>query len=155
MVFWSCRNQGRYSGHLSESLFIIKSISKWHVFSYWAKGNYIYGAILQRTDNAWWGEASCLSAMWSQGSWLDGMSSIFYHHCWDIISNDLIVVVLSFFENGCMPKNLNHTHLVLIPKASHPESIKRFSLIGLYNFIYKVIVWELLLITWELSWALL
>lgn len=38
-----------------------------------------------------------------------------------------------------MLETLNHTHLVLIPKVSHPESIDQFRPIGLCNFSYKVI----------------
>lgn len=54
----------------------------------------------------------------------DGMFGILYHHCWDVVGTDLVDVVLAFFESGRMLKELNHTHLVLIPKVPHPESIE-------------------------------
>lgn len=70
----------------------------------------------------------------------DGMYGIFYQQCWDIVGNDLTnAVIISFFENGRMPKELNHTNIILIPKVPHPKSIYQFRSIGLCNFHYKVI----------------
>lgn len=43
------------------------------------------------------------------------------------------------FETGRMLKELNHTHLILLRKIPHPESIEQYRPIGLCNFTYKVI----------------
>lgn len=69
----------------------------------------------------------------------DGMSGIFYHHCWDIVGNYLVDTVLSFFDNGRMVQEVNPTHLVLIPKLPNPKTSEQFRLIGLCNLHYKVI----------------
>ncbi|XXG74779.1 hypothetical protein AAC387_Pa07g3408 [Persea americana] len=69
----------------------------------------------------------------------NGMSGIFYQHCWDIVGKDLVDAVISFFESGQMLKKMNHTHVVLIPKIPHLECIEQFRPIGLCNFSYKVI----------------
>ncbi|XP_040990456.1 uncharacterized protein LOC121237678 [Juglans microcarpa x Juglans regia] len=50
--------------------------------------------------------------------------------------NDASSVVKSFFTNGFMLKELNHTNLVLIPKVENPPSINQFRPIRLYNAAY-------------------
>lgn len=55
---------------------------------------------------------------------LDGLLPGFFQHYWDIVARD----VLQFCENFRLSKVLstgaNHTHIVLIPKVSKPESIE-------------------------------
>ncbi|XP_028055419.1 uncharacterized protein LOC114259586 [Camellia sinensis] len=46
----------------------------------------------------------------------DGYPSFFYHQYWDVIGADVCTAVRSFFANGVLLKELNHTNLVLIPK---------------------------------------
>lgn len=53
----------------------------------------------------------------------EGMSGIFYQHCWDIVGKDLADATLFFFVNGRMDKKMNHTRLTLTPKVPHPKSI--------------------------------
>lgn len=36
---------------------------------------------------------------------LDGYYNNFYQYCWDIISNDLLEVVLDYFRGSVMPKD--------------------------------------------------
>lgn len=67
------------------------------------------------------------------------MSGIFYQHCWKIVGKDLTIAMLNFFEHGKLIKKVNHTHLDLIPKVPHLETIEQFRPIGLCNFNYKVI----------------
>ena len=47
--------------------------------------------------------------------------------------------VLEFLNNGHMLPELNHTHIVLIPKIKNPVKMSNFRPISLYNFIYKII----------------
>lgn len=69
----------------------------------------------------------------------DGMSGIFYQQCLDIVGNDFTnAVIISFFENGRMPKELNHTNIILIPKVPHPKSIDQFVRLVFATFITKL-----------------
>lgn len=69
----------------------------------------------------------------------NGMLGNFFHHCWHIVGGELIESVLAFFDSGHMLKEVNHIHLVLIPKVAHPKTIEQFRPIGLCNFIHRVI----------------
>ncbi|KAK9928747.1 hypothetical protein M0R45_025867 [Rubus argutus] len=46
----------------------------------------------------------------------DGFGGIFFHHCWDVISNDVINAVQSFFRSGFVLLHFNSNLLTLIPK---------------------------------------
>ena len=47
--------------------------------------------------------------------------------------------VLEFLNNGHMLLELNHTHIVLIPKIKNPVKMSDFRPISLCNVIYKII----------------
>lgn len=70
---------------------------------------------------------------------LDGFPALFYKQLWPTVGNDLIKVVTSFFMKGTMPKEVNCSLIVLIPKISNPTSINHFKPISLCNVIYKII----------------
>jgi hypothetical protein len=58
---------------------------------------------------------------------------------WDIMRHDVTRAVPRFFEDGIMPKGVNDTTIVLIPKKSDPESLKDLRPISLCMVIYKVV----------------
>ncbi|KAL4332119.1 hypothetical protein GQ457_07G022500 [Hibiscus cannabinus] len=69
----------------------------------------------------------------------DGYPGIFYQSFWDIIQEDVVNLVFEFFRNGSMPKDINKTNIVLIPKIKNPTKTTHFRPISLCNYSYKVI----------------
>lgn len=53
--------------------------------------------------------------------------------------NELVAVVKDFFHSGRMLKEVNSTHIVLIPKVNNAKTLDQYRPITLCNFVYKVI----------------
>ena len=70
---------------------------------------------------------------------LDGFPALFYKQLWSTVGNDVINAVTSFFIRGSMPKEVNASLIVLIPKSSNPSSVNHFRPISLCNVVYKII----------------
>ena len=69
----------------------------------------------------------------------DGFLAIFYKKCWPTVSDAVINAVTSFFTKGTMPREVNCSLIVLIPKISNPSTVNHFRPISLCNVIYKII----------------
>ena len=69
----------------------------------------------------------------------DGMNAVFYQKFWHIVGDNVVSVVLDFFNSGCMVSSLNYTNIVLIPKEKQPEKMSDFCPISLCNVMYKII----------------
>lgn len=69
----------------------------------------------------------------------DGFTGSFYHHYWKTIGGDVIEAVNCFFESGRMPREVNRTYIVLIPKVDNPTKITQWRPIALCNVLYKII----------------
>ncbi|CAN6572428.1 unnamed protein product [Malus baccata var. baccata] len=69
----------------------------------------------------------------------DGFPGFFYHHCWDIVSFDVIQFVKQFFQSNWLYPNANSNFLVLIPKVEDAISMIHFRPIALANFLFKII----------------
>ena len=69
----------------------------------------------------------------------DGMNALFYQKFWHIVSDTVVSAVLEFLNNGHMMPELNHTHIVLIPKIKNPAKMFDFRPISLCIVIYKII----------------
>ncbi|KAL0310146.1 UNVERIFIED_CONTAM: hypothetical protein Sangu_2458000 [Sesamum angustifolium] len=52
----------------------------------------------------------------------DGFGAIFYHICWDVISEDVFSTVTEFFRGVEIPKGFTATTISLIPKTVNPTS---------------------------------
>ncbi|XP_075670376.1 uncharacterized protein LOC142640172 [Castanea sativa] len=52
----------------------------------------------------------------------NGFPSLFYKKYWPIVGDTMIQVVTSFFEVGTMPKEVNNSLIVLIPKIVNPST---------------------------------
>ena len=63
----------------------------------------------------------------------------FYKQLWPTVGKDIINAVSSFFRLGSMPREVNRTLIVLIPKVSNPSIVNHFRPINLCNVVYKVI----------------
>ncbi|WMV13570.1 hypothetical protein MTR67_006955 [Solanum verrucosum] len=69
----------------------------------------------------------------------DGFGGKFYQVCWNIIKEDLLAAVQSFFCGHIMPKFMSHACLVLIPKTEQPSRFTELRPISLSNFTNKII----------------
>ncbi|KAK5775146.1 hypothetical protein PVK06_043015 [Gossypium arboreum] len=69
----------------------------------------------------------------------DGFPALFYQKCWNTIRDDVIKFCLQILNEGTEVKQINSTHIVLIPKISNPSNMKQFRPISLCNVIYKIL----------------
>ncbi|XP_026395764.1 uncharacterized protein LOC113290370 [Papaver somniferum] len=70
----------------------------------------------------------------------DGFQDGFYHVNWDIVGNDIVQDVQSFFISGYMPREFNKTYLSLIPKADNANYPADFRPISLCRAIQDNII---------------
>lgn len=64
---------------------------------------------------------------------------LFYQKAWHIIGGDVILSVKYFFAAHFIQLDLNSNFLILIPKSEKANSMDKFRLIVLGNFMFKVI----------------
>ena len=69
----------------------------------------------------------------------DGFSAAFFQDYWHVVQNDVCETVKSFFQEGKLLKQINHTLIALIPKVDNPKSTTQFRPISLCNTLYKII----------------
>lgn len=69
----------------------------------------------------------------------DGMPALFYKKFWGIVGDDTTNYVLDILNNGAPIDQINHTHVVLIPKKKVCESTKDYRPISLCNVLYKLV----------------
>ncbi|XP_023634340.1 uncharacterized protein LOC111829476 [Capsella rubella] len=69
----------------------------------------------------------------------DGMTALFYQKSWEIIKDDLVLLVNSFFQNDSFDNRLNTTNICLIPKTERPTKMSDLRPISLCNVGYKII----------------
>lgn len=69
----------------------------------------------------------------------DEFSAMFFKTGWSIVGEDFLEAIKGFFQMNSMPKCVNATTLVLIPKVENPSSMEDYRLISCCNVIYKTI----------------
>ena len=69
---------------------------------------------------------------------LDGFPPLLYKKLWPTVGNDVVKAVTSFFILGSLPKEVNCSLIVLIPKISNPTTVNHFMPISLCNVVYKI-----------------
>lgn len=52
----------------------------------------------------------------------DEVTGRFYQSCWEIIKEDLLIMILDIFASSEIPKALTHTCLILLPKVECPQA---------------------------------
>lgn len=68
----------------------------------------------------------------------DGMNANFYQKHWHIVGKDVAECVIGLLNGSRNLKELNKTHVVLIPKVKNPASLAEYRPISLFNVIYKI-----------------
>lgn len=71
---------------------------------------------------------------------VDGFGAKFFKASWNIVKEDVIKVVMEFFEKGVIDKNFNRTLVMLIPKHEHAKTIKEYRPISCCTTVYKFIL---------------
>jgi hypothetical protein len=74
-----------------------------------------------------------------QAPGLDGFTTYFFHHCWDLVREEVWEVVEESRVLGQVLPSINTTFLTLIPKEERVTNPKQFIPIALCNVIYKII----------------
>ena len=69
----------------------------------------------------------------------DGMNPAFFQKYWHIVGSKVSSTCLSVLTHNIMPDGFNDTHIVLIPKKQHVESMGDLRPISLCNVIYKIV----------------
>lgn len=68
----------------------------------------------------------------------DGFPAVFFHKYWHILGATVSSCILDFLNLNQLPRLLNFTFIVLIPKVSNPKKITEFRPISLCNVVYKI-----------------
>ena len=60
----------------------------------------------------------------------DGYNFNFIKNMWDVIGEEIVDFVLSFFENGVFPNEINMTWVTLILKVDDAQELGQYNLSG-------------------------
>ncbi|KAJ6846358.1 uncharacterized protein M6B38_280445 [Iris pallida] len=69
----------------------------------------------------------------------DGLPACFFQRSWQLLKDDIVMMIQSTFEMASLPQTINHTNIALIPKTAASASPSDFCPIFLRNVIYKII----------------
>ena len=69
----------------------------------------------------------------------DGFTFLFYKKARSIVGSDVIEAVKSFFNSGCMLREINCTIIAHVSKVPNPESMHDYRPISCCNTIYMCI----------------
>lgn len=69
----------------------------------------------------------------------DGMNPTFYQNFWNIIGKDVALACIRILSMGDVPRKLNETLVVLIPKKVVPETVNDLRPKSLCNVMMKII----------------
>jgi Reverse transcriptase (RNA-dependent DNA polymerase) len=69
----------------------------------------------------------------------DGFTFAFYQHFWELVQDDLILLLTRFYNNSLHVVKINHVMLCLLPKEFETSIIQKFRLISLLDYSYKII----------------
>ncbi|XP_031090858.1 uncharacterized protein LOC115995850 [Ipomoea triloba] len=69
----------------------------------------------------------------------DGLNPRFFQSYWDILGESIVQLCNEFLRSGKLPKGLNTTQIVLIPKKSAPETMADLRPIALCTVAYKIL----------------
>ncbi|XP_075106782.1 uncharacterized protein LOC142179805 [Nicotiana tabacum] len=67
----------------------------------------------------------------------DDFTGLFHQTCWDIVGEDIYMLIQEFYGGASLPKSITHTNLVLLPKKPQVQTFSDLRPISLSNFINK------------------
>ena len=70
----------------------------------------------------------------------DGYNFNFFKKTWEVIKDEVVIVVSLFYETGCIPKGCNASFIAMIPKVRDPSKLEQYRPISLVGAMYKIIV---------------
>lgn len=70
---------------------------------------------------------------------LDGFTLAFYKLCWEVIKEDLMLMLKDFYEKCFLDKGSNATYIALIPKREGVDQLSDFRPVSLVDNTYKII----------------
>lgn len=82
---------------------------------------------------------ACFSIHADKAPGPDGFSASFFQSNWITVAPHVILEVQSFFSSGILPRNINNTHIRLIPKIPGPRKVADYRPIALCTVFYKII----------------
>ncbi|EPS64876.1 hypothetical protein M569_09903, partial [Genlisea aurea] len=88
------------------------------------------------TSEEIWPALKSMKALSAPGP--DGFSPVFFQRYWAIVHEEVSESILRLLNGHQMEGDLNHTHIILIPKVSRPEAVHQFRPISLCNVLYKI-----------------
>lgn len=68
---------------------------------------------------------------------IDGLHALFYQTQWHVVGQSVCRLIKHIFNGNEIPKELNRTILVFIPKSDNPNTLTLFRHISLCSVIYK------------------
>ncbi|XP_028057938.1 uncharacterized protein LOC114261824 [Camellia sinensis] len=66
----------------------------------------------------------------------DGYPTSFFRKAWDVVGNDVVAAIKSFFTSGELLQEVNNTIIALVPKVPNPSKVGDYRPISCYNTIY-------------------
>lgn len=69
----------------------------------------------------------------------NGFPIFFYRHYWKTVKSQIVCCTQECFRTGAIPKGLNRSYIVLIPKLQQATKFNQYRPISLCNFTYKIV----------------
>lgn len=69
----------------------------------------------------------------------DGFTPEFFIKAWSVVGSDTSKAILYFFDSNFMPRMINSSAIVLVPKCSNASNMSQFRPISCCNVLYKCI----------------
>nr|DAD20125.1 TPA_asm: hypothetical protein HUJ06_021588 [Nelumbo nucifera] len=69
----------------------------------------------------------------------NGFTVYFYQHFWEVLKHGILSMVQNFFNCEHLPKEINNTNIVFIPKNNKAVDTSSYRPIILCNVLYKII----------------
>ncbi|PON64503.1 hypothetical protein PanWU01x14_123800 [Parasponia andersonii] len=70
---------------------------------------------------------------------LDGFHAVFYQKHWNVVGDKVANIYPNILNEGHNMRELNKTHIVLIPKIANPKRASDYRPIILNNVVYNII----------------
>lgn len=70
---------------------------------------------------------------------IDGFNVFFFKKCWQVIGEEVVAAIHQFFLTGILPRQINLTLVILVPKCPNACVVKDFRPIACCTVLYKII----------------